>query len=138
MKRDMPFPFVLILTLLAGCSGITGPSSVSPILLVDEEVVDSGDRMTIRLVNASDREIGYNLCEALLERQDGTRWHVAEQGRTCFGILYVLRPGGQAAESRVLPPETGPGVYRFRLSVRPDTRRQGPDLVIWSSEFEVR
>jgi hypothetical protein len=133
----MPFFLVLILTLLAGCSGITGPDSASIVLLVDEEVVGSADRVTIRLVNASGSDVGYNLCGALLERQDGTRWHVAEQGRTCFGIMHVLRPGAQAAESRTLPPETAPGVYRFRLDVHADTRRQ-EKVTLWSSGFEVR
>jgi hypothetical protein len=133
----MKFFLVLILALLAGCAGITGPDSASIVLLVDEEVVSSADSVTMRLVNASDRAIGYNLCEALLERQDGTRWHAAEQGRTCFGIMYGLRPGGESAESRPLPPETAPGVYRFRLEVHADTRRQ-EKVTVWSSGFEVR
>jgi hypothetical protein len=134
----MRLPFILILAVLAGCSGITDLDSASLMLFVDEEAVDVGDRVTIRLVNASDREVGYNLCGALLERQLDSGWHAAEQGRTCFGILYILRPRRQAAESRALPAETGPGVYRFRLRVSPDTRRPGTELIIWSSEFEVR
>jgi hypothetical protein len=134
----MKFFLVLILALLAGCSGITGPDTASIVLLVDVEVAGSADHVTVRLVNASEREIGYNLCGALLERQDGTRWHAAEQGRTCFGIMYVLRPGGESAESRPLPPGTAPGVYRFRLEVHADTLRPERVETLWSSEFEVR
>jgi hypothetical protein len=126
------------LSLLAGCSGVTGPDPMSVVLHVDEENVALSEPVTVRLVNASGHEVGYNLCRALLERQDGTSWHVAQQGTTCFDIMYVLRPGEQAAESRALPPETGPGVYRFRLAVRSNANRQEPDVILRSSGFEVR
>ena len=130
--------YVVVLALISGCVSSTEVRLDPAVLLVDEDVSTGGTPVTMRLVNTSDREVGYNLCDAVLERRSNGLWQPAEVGRSCFSIRYSLQPRSQAVEIRVLPSDLVPGVYRFTAPVTVDVRGRDSSHRISSSEFEVR
>jgi hypothetical protein len=131
-------PGLLLVATLVACSSTGDPDFAPAVLLVDESVAEAGDTLSIRLVNASDVAIGYNLCFAVLERRTGSAWQAAEQGRSCFTIQYVLRPRQQVVEPRVLPPGIPAGVYRFRLNAVLVTRGSETPIALTSPDFMVQ
>lgn len=79
-----------------------------------------GDTIIATLVNRSDREVGYNLCLAELDRQTASGWqHIQRHlpDEFCTLILLILAPGESAHLTQAVREEFPAGLYRFRVEV---------------------
>lgn len=111
--------WMALLPLLAGC----GDVEVS--LSTDAATYQPGDTVQLLLRNQGIQEVGYNLCFARLERQEGGAWvhtpHLGE-GEACPAIQESLRGGARADGTLRLPTELPAGEYRVVHDV--DTREK--------------
>jgi hypothetical protein len=107
-------------------------------LRVDARRVSPGEAVTIRLVNRSDGELGYNLCPAVLERRTSGGWEVDPHPlvEVCTMELRLLSPGGSAEYRHTIPPAVRAGEYRFRVAVEAPLSQ--PQVPVVSGAFEVR
>jgi hypothetical protein len=120
--------------LVAGCGGPVDPDAVA-VRLVAEEAVVTENAVTLRLVNASNGTVSYNLCSSSLQRHTASAWVSAERGRTCFSIAYGLSPRSQTTERRALQADLPAGRYRIATEVEWSEKLRLP---LWSNTFEVR
>lgn len=129
-----PFVAAAGFCLVAGCGGPVDPDDVGVRLVVEEAIVTE-DAVTLRLVNASNGSVGYNLCSSSLQRETASGWVSAERGRACLSIEYGLRPRTQATELRTLPADLPAGRYRITTQVGWTGNVRLP---LRSNTFEVR
>jgi hypothetical protein len=74
--------------------------------------------VSARLVNGSEVALGYNLCLASLERQDGAGWTVVDEPLwVCTSDLKRLPPGESVPYRRALSAGLERGRYRLRTHV---------------------
>lgn len=85
---------------------------------VERDAYAPGDTVSARLVNDSELALGYNLCLAALERQDGAGWTVVDEPLwICTADLKRLPAGESVAYRRALSPGLERGRYRLRTRV---------------------
>lgn len=124
-------------TLLAACGGV----EVS--LLTDAAEYAPGDRVQLQLRNQGHQDVGFNLCYARLERQDGGGWvhtpHLAES-EACPAIQHALEAGAYAEGSLRLPEALPAGEYRVVHDVdtrRTDSEGKGVHVEVATGTFHV-
>lgn len=123
---------------LVGCSAL-GPSASDVLFETTAAVYAPGEEVTVRLVNDTGRDLGYNLCQTIVETQRGGAWEpVGVSGRAptaCPDILLVLGSGQEAERAVALPGDLPAGRYRAATNVEFfDDRRQ----VKVTAPFEVQ
>jgi hypothetical protein len=116
-------PIVVAALLLAACSpqvpaDTPGTGSFAT-LSVQPARTSPGGEVTITLTNRSERDIGYNLCPAVLDRRVGDDWvqHPEPPAEVCTMELRILQPGASDSFRHSLPAGLPAGTYRFRLGV---------------------
>lgn len=117
-----------------GDHAVMGPESgVS--LGAHGESFGPGEQVLLILNNASDADIGYNLCVHDLERRVNGEWEPLHIDRICTLELRLLAPGGSATAPADLPDPLAPGEYRLRTVVHLMDEGEMRDLV--SEPFAV-
>jgi hypothetical protein len=105
---------------LAACSSPldADPQPEGVRFTVDRGAYAPGDTLSARLVNDSGLELGYNLCSASLERQDGAGWTVVDEPLwICTADLKRLPAGDSVPYRRALSAGLELGRYRLRTRV---------------------
>lgn len=131
-----------MLVLAAGCAPNaaapgTGAGGAGLELNVQPQPARIGQEVELTLVNRSARQVGYNLCPSVLQRQVGGQWQPATIAFTevCTMELRILEPGASASFRHPLPTGLQPGTYRFWAGVE---WPMGEDRVgVQSGPFEV-
>lgn len=120
MKATFP-TLLLVAVLAAACAPLEmdGDGTAFARLGLDPTRVRAGDPITLTLTNRSDRQIGYNLCPAVLDRRVGGEWqeHPERPAEVCTMELRILEPGASDTFRHTLPATLPAGSYRFRLGV---------------------
>ncbi len=127
---------LLLGVLMAACSSAGMQDTTADVNLSVEAVPAlPGDSVTLVLENASETEVGYNLCPSTLVRQSSDEWIAVPSDRICTMELRMLQPGQSDRFTLTLPEDIAPGTYRFETMVeRTDAGPRGPLL---SAPFEV-
>jgi hypothetical protein len=119
-------------------SGPQGPAE----LRVSPGEVSPGDEVMITLLNRSERELGYNLCVAVLDRREGEGDEAGEwvewpdpPAEICTMELRVLDPGNTSSFRHTIPGGVTPGEYRFRTGVESPLGEGRVDVV--SDSFRI-
>lgn len=105
---------------LAACSSPldTDPQPEGVRFTVDRDAYAPGDTVSARLVNGSEVALGYNLCLATLERQDGAGWTEVDAPLwVCTAELRRLPAGESVPYRRALSAGLERGRYRLRTHV---------------------
>lgn len=105
---------------LAACSSPldADPAPEGVRFTVDRGAYAPGDTVHARLVNGSELALGYNLCLADLERQDGRSWTVVDAPLwICTSDLRRLPAGESVPYRRALSAGLERGRYRLRTRV---------------------
>jgi hypothetical protein len=105
---------------LAACSSPldADPQPEGVRFTVDRDAYAPGDTVSARLVNGSEVALGYNLCLASLERQDGAGWTVVDEPLwICTSDLKRLPAGESVPYRRALSAGLERGRYRLRTHV---------------------
>ncbi len=124
---------------LAACSSPLGadPQPEGVRLTVDRDAYAPGDTVSARLVNDSELDLGYNLCSASLERQDGAGWTVVDEPLwICTADLKRLPAGESVPYRRALSAGLERGRYRLRTRVEHPLPR-GSRAEVRSGTFTV-
>lgn len=128
-----------LLALLAACSG--SPSDPAPGDAVEFAALGTsyraGDTVRVELRNTGSRAVGYNLCDARLERREAFGWARDERyfvATACLAMLFRLEPGATAPTFRVVPAGMEPGTYRLWTQVSVGERGGG---VVRTQPFTV-
>lgn len=119
---------ILVFLAAVGCQHSTGPADLDPnlnaaggdqVLSTDRQSYSAGTTVSLRLKNSYRHALGYNLCQAVLERESGASWRAAEfeNDRVCTMELRLLQPGDSVVTSRRLDGRLAEGNYRFRTTV---------------------
>ncbi|HEV3050727.1 MAG TPA: hypothetical protein VGX50_10475 [Longimicrobium sp.] len=123
--------FAVVLTVaLAACGG-GGTDLLSPLGSSGDATIPGlryetnrieysrGDEIVSQLVNASEHNVGYNLCTSALERRTGGGWVVVRRNpeRPCTLPLYTLSPGQTTTYREPASAVPSPGTYRLRAQV---------------------
>ena len=126
-----------LLLFVAGCE-IVDSSGEPPLarLTTDRATYAPPDTLVLRIENLSDREIGFNVCSALIERRtDAGVWVEVREERICTRELQILEAGQTAAARRPLPPQVIGGLSRLRLRVQ--TMGEADDVSSVSNTFQI-
>jgi hypothetical protein len=88
-------------------------------LRVEPLEVRAGDEVMLTLVNGSSHDVGYNLCPAALERQEGDDWTERPErpAEVCTMELRVLAPDASSTYRHTIPARLPAGEYRFRVGL---------------------
>lgn len=127
MRRTLA---LLLPVVLAACSG-GGNGPLDPLdnngvtvitgihYQTDRTTYSRWDEIVSQLLNATDHDIGYNLCLARLERRVGGGWVEVRRTpeRVCTMPLYILRPGQSTTYREPASVVPAPGTYRLRTTV---------------------
>lgn len=128
----------LCVGVLAGCETLVeaDPRAGGVHVAVERGAYAPGDTVRARLVNASEVEVGYNLCFTTLLRREGGSWSVADEPlMICTAEMRPLRPGESVEHLRELPAGLRSGEYRLRASVH--FPRDGGRTAVDSESFRV-
>lgn len=130
-------PSLAALALLAACTGLMSDPQPNVVYEADRRAYTPQETIVTSLINTSDREVGYNLCGAALEKRTGGGW--TRVSRTpespCIQPLYLLRPGETATHREPAGSLPGPGTYRLRTRV--ETPVPGPGAEVVTDAFTV-
>lgn len=92
MKRYATY--LLSFILLTACAEPTAPKSPSDLefaIISTKNSYAVGETVSAKLLNRSDKQLGYGACAVALERYAGGKWvHVWPTSGACIAILYVL------------------------------------------------
>ena len=103
---------------LAACASPLDPRPEGVRFTVDRAAYAPGDTVSARLVNGSELDLGYNLCLASLERQEGAGWTVVDEPLwICTSDLKRLPAGESVPYRRALSAGLERGRYRLRTRV---------------------
>jgi hypothetical protein len=122
--------------LMAACSAAQMRPSPEEggILSVSQSSYQPGDVVMVRLVNASDESLTYNLCRASVEQQTARGWQTVDRSRDCATRNYRLAPTEVTLHELPLPDTIQPGTYRVSTSI--DLKESGR-RTLHTSEFTV-
>lgn len=114
--------FALLLVTSLGAVGACGdPLTLEGIsFTVSDTTASTGDTIQLILSNASEHEVGYNLCSGALERREDDGWTSVQRhpdNLGCTAVLRVLPLGESATYPQVIFPFIELGVYRFRATI---------------------
>jgi hypothetical protein len=118
----------VIALLLAALSACAPQGSAPPaggaggeplVLTVQPQPARAGQEVVLTLTNHSGRQVGYNLCPTLLQRQVAGEWEASPIPFTevCTMELRTLDPGASATFRHPLPAGIPAGTYRFWAAV---------------------
>lgn len=136
---------VFLVIVFSACSSQTpGPLAPSQTptgvdFRVDRDEYSASDTVTLTLTNDTEALVGYNLCSAVLEREDGDGgWagvaRYEEEG--CTLVENLLPPGLAREAKQPVQPWMKSGLYRFHDRVG---LRDGRGYVqVISNEFRIR
>ena len=109
---------LLPLLVLAACGpSMQAGNSSDVTLTVEPQTVAPAGSITLTLRNASESEVGYNLCSSGLEQNVGGTWTAVPSDRVCTMELRLLPPGEETTYPLELPISVEPGEYRFVTNV---------------------
>lgn len=137
MNRIRILPLIAA-ALLAACNGLLGdPGDARVAYDADRRAYTRNDEIVTTLFNASDQDVGYNLCGSPLEKQVGGAWvRVARNPENpCIQPLYILRPGQTATYREPANHVPAPGTYRLRTRV--ETPVPGDWIEVTTRPFTV-
>jgi hypothetical protein len=122
MRFEMMVGAVTALAFVGGgCAPAGPPAGAGGVadLRVTPGEAQPGDEVMVTLANRSDRELGYNLCVAVLDRREDGDWVEWPEppAEVCTMELRMLSPGETASFRHTLPPRLVAGEYRFRTDV---------------------
>lgn len=130
---------LLAVAVLPACATLPSGSDADGVRYeADRAAYTSADEIVTVLRNDSDREVGYNLCVAVVEKRLGGGWVRAERSpeHPCILPLYTLRPGETATYREPASHFPGDGTYRLRTRI--ETPVSGRALDVTTDPFEVR
>ena len=138
--RGIPAALGLPLLLVcagAGCSGDPlSPERAGISFRVAGSAFDRGDTIVASLENGSDRELGYNLCLADLEREAASMWErIPRRDGFCPLIMLILEPGESARLTQPASDEFPTGVNRFRIEI--EWPVHGPRFAVTTDRFHI-
>lgn len=94
--------------------------------------------VAMTLANNSARDLGYNACTRVVERESGGAWSaVPEPERICTMELRLLARGATVKEQTDLPPVSA-GHYRIAINFSDQGASAGAPVRGVSGTFEVR
>jgi hypothetical protein len=99
----------------------------------------AGDRVSVRLVNGTSAQIGYNLCPSRFQRWSEGSWVDAPNAggyEACTMELRTLNPGQHTSLEIPLSSEARAGAYR--LVTRVERLESGASATLETQPFEVR
>lgn len=131
----------LLALLAAGCSApaaesdTASPAQPAPApsmpasevrITLDRETYRSRDDVKLTITNASQRNLGYNACTRVVERESNGSWTaVPEPDRVCTMELRLLNRGESVTEQTDLP-SVPRGRYRLALQLHDESATGGP------------
>ena len=130
---------LLAVAVLPACATLPSGSNVDGVRYeADRAAYTSADSIVTVLRNDSDRNVGYNLCVAVVEKRVGGGWVRVERTpeHPCILPLYVLRPGESATYREAASRFPGDGTYRLRTRI--ETPISGRALDVTTGPFAVR
>lgn len=142
------FLLFMAMLALAGCRNTISPEAAlsdaeveallrtASELTTDKPSYTPGETVLLTLQNLAPEEIGYNLCNSLLQRQAGAGWETIPGDRVCPAVIYTLHAGESATSAEVLPSELTAGTYRFVTRVHLLEQGIMGDRI--SNSFQVR
>lgn len=133
--------FVLIALLASECTFLLSPATGDIRLFVIGEPDSAGGTLVIRLDNASDQALTYNLCFSTVERLSVNGWGTAQVGPAsgvCPTKRRRLEAGASADGFFALTDSLKDGTYRLVTSVRFDGERLDFRLTTPSFTLESR
>lgn len=90
-------------------------------LRTDRTSYAPGATVNLTIVNGSDVALGYNACQRIVERREGTAWTaVAEEGRMCTMQIKLVAAGATTTDTTDLPADLANGEYRLALVMTTD------------------
>lgn len=105
---------------------------------LDRATYAPGDNVTLTLTNRGQRELGYNACTRIVERESNGAWTaVPEPDRVCTMELRLLDKGQTVKEQTDLP-RTTPGRYRLALNFSHESSSAGGPLRVFSAPFTIQ
>jgi hypothetical protein len=139
MTRSIGVMTPLVAVLLCGCvpaDPAQGPAGVAD-LRVSPAEARAGEEVMLTLENRSDRELGYNLCPAVLDRRTDAGWEEWPEApaEVCTMELRTLAPARSGSYRHTLPSGMPAGEYRFRTTVEAPLGEGRVDVA--SAPFEV-
>ena len=113
-------------------------SDTSVQLTLDRATYAPGDNVTLTLTNRGQRELGYNACTRIVERESNGAWTaVPEPDRICTMELRLLDRGQTVKEQTDLP-RASAGRYRLAINFSDESSSAGGPLRVTSAPFEIR
>lgn len=132
------FALLLVTSLgvVGACDDPLTPEGVS--FTVSDTTASTGDTIQLILSNASEHDLGFNLCFAALERGEVVGWISVQRypdNLFCPDVLSRLPSGASTTYSQVIFPFIEPAVYRFRVTI--EWPIDGERVPIISERFRV-
>lgn len=124
-----------LLTAACSTAQMQRSSAEGGVLSVSQSAYEPGDVLMVRLVNASNESLTYNLCRASVEQQTASGWQTVERSRDCATKNYRLAPTEVTLHEVHLPTTIQPGTYRVSASI--DLEKSGR-RTLHTSEFTVK
>ena len=113
-------------------------SDTSVQLTLDRATYAPGANVTLTLTNRGQRELGYNACTRIVERESNGAWTaVPEPDRICTMELRLLDRGQTVKEQTDLP-RASAGRYRLAINFSDESSSAGGPLRVTSAPFEIR
>lgn len=107
-------------------------------LTLDRATYAPGGNVMLTLTNRGQRELGYNACTRIIERESNGAWTaVPEPDRVCTMELRLLDRGQTVKEQTDLPRTTA-GRYRLALNFSDESANAGGPLRVTSAPFDIR
>jgi hypothetical protein len=136
--------FAIALALLVGCqkppadSDSASMPSTTVRLVLDRATYGPGDDVKLTITNDTPRELGYNACTRVVERESGAGWiEVPEPDRVCTMELRPLARAETVTEQTDVPPLPA-GRYRIALTFSDESASPGEPVRAVSEPFTVR
>ena len=113
-------------------------SSATLKLVLDRATYGPRDDVKMTITNDAQRNLGYNACTRVIEREAGAEWTpVPEPDRVCTMELRLLARGETVSEQTDLP-ALAAGRYRIALSFSDESAAAGTPVRGVSEPFTVR
>lgn len=105
---------------------------------LDRTSYNAGAMVTLTLVNGTARDLGYNACTRIVEREVSGAWTaVPEPDRVCTMELRLLAKGETVKEQTDLPAAAA-GRYRIALNFSDESASAGAPVRAVSAPFTIQ